>query len=145
MPTITSKASRDLGNVVQQLRIGKTRSANPRDLTSAEVDDILARAADLKAQIKEAAHERAVARVNAHTTVEADRVIEQIVESQDATAASIVDHTDAAFANYFGAPAPEGLTAKAELEAAGKLHALSLARVKKAKGRVANRQGKSRG
>ena len=46
---------------------------------------------------------------NAHTTAETDR-----------TTANVNRHTDASLEGYFGAPAPEGQTAKAELQEAGK-------------------------
>ena len=80
MPGAHSKLGYALARVTVQLKSGKTRSAIPRDLEPAELEDLRQRARDLKAQMAVAAKERAVARVNAHTTVEADRVIEQVVE-----------------------------------------------------------------
>ena len=70
-----SKLSKDLGNVVAQLRSQKTRGANPRDLEPEEIAALEQKRDALKAQMKQMAKERTVARINGHTTAEADRVI----------------------------------------------------------------------
>ena len=70
-----SKLSKDLGNVVAQLKSKKTRGANPRDLEPEEIVALEQKRDALKAQMKQMAKERTVARVNGHTTAEADRVI----------------------------------------------------------------------
>ena len=61
---------------MRQLKSGKTRGANPRDLYPGEIGALEKKRDALQAQIREAAKERAVNRINAHTTIEADRVIE---------------------------------------------------------------------
>ena len=135
-PAFTSKASRDLGNVVQQLRTGKTRGSNPRDLEPAEIADLRTRESVLRAQVKEAVRARVVNRVNAHTSEVAERVVERVVESQDAAAAAVIDRVGGALSAYLGVVPSEGASAREKLHDAGKLHALSLARVKAAKAEV---------
>ena len=71
-----TKASRDLANVRVQLKTGKTRGSNPRLLSPEEVDALKTKEKDLVAQMAAATKERAINRINAHTTTEADRVIE---------------------------------------------------------------------
>ena len=68
MPRPTSKLSRSLANVRVQLKTGKTRSANPRDLSPEEVRALEARRDQLQVEMLEARRKRFVARLNAHTT-----------------------------------------------------------------------------
>ena len=71
----TSKLSRDLANVRLQLRSGKTRSQNPRDLTQEEIDALTQKRDALLAEMAARSKERVVNRINGHVTSEADRVI----------------------------------------------------------------------
>ena len=70
-----SKVSKELGNIMAQLKSGKTRSSNPRDLDPEEIEALEQKRDTLKAEIKHKAKERAIAKINAHTTTETDRVI----------------------------------------------------------------------
>ena len=70
-----------LGNVSRQLKSGKTRGQNPRDLEPDELSALEKQRDTLKAEMKKRAKERAVARINAHTTTEADRVIHAVQEA----------------------------------------------------------------
>ena len=81
-----SKLAMDLGNVVRQLKSGKTRSSNPRDLDSQEIAALEQKRDALQTAIRMAARERGIARVNSHATAEANRVIQTIQDSiQDST------------------------------------------------------------
>ena len=71
----TSKISKDLGNTISQLKSGKTRGSNPRDLSFEEITDLEQRRDTFKSQMRENAKNRITAHVNSHTTTEADRVI----------------------------------------------------------------------
>ena len=71
----TSKVSIDLSNINRQLKSGKTRGANPRELTQDELESLERRRDELKAQMREAAAERLTSQVNAHTSSEIDRAI----------------------------------------------------------------------
>ena len=89
MPGPTSKLSRDLANVQADLRTGKTRAKTPRDFTPEEIRAKEALRDRLKKQMRENAAQRAIRRINEHTTTEADRVIEaQGQQINDATADS---------------------------------------------------------
>ena len=68
-----SKQSTDLANVQRQLRSGHTRGKNPRPLTDDEVEALEQKRAKLQAEIAEAQHQRSVARINSHTTQEAEQ------------------------------------------------------------------------
>ena len=76
MPGVPSKLSRALGNVQAELRSGKTRGSNPRALTAEEIGAKTALRDDLQKQIRQKARERTINRINAHTSSQADRVIE---------------------------------------------------------------------
>jgi len=76
-----SKLSKDLGNVTRQLKSGKTRSANPRDLDPDEITALERKRDALQAQIRETAKTRAINRINAHITSEADRVVTEVSTS----------------------------------------------------------------
>ena len=67
-----SKLSKDLGNVVAQLKSKKTRGANPRDLEPEEIAALEQKRDALKAQMNQIAKERRIARINGHTTIEAN-------------------------------------------------------------------------
>ena len=84
-----SKASNDIKNIRQQLKSGQTRGGNPHDLTPEETERLEKRRDELAAQIKEQHKERGIARVNKHTTVEADRVIMTLQQDGDATRAAL--------------------------------------------------------
>ena len=75
--------SKDFGNVVAQLKSGKTRGSNPRDLEPEELVALEQKRDALKAKMQQSAKERAVARINGHTTAQADRVVKAV---QDAAA-----------------------------------------------------------
>ena len=90
MPQVkNSKTSVAVRNIRTQLKSGKTRGSNPRDLTPAEIESLEKRRDELDAQIKEGHKERGIARVKKHTTVEADRVIEALEQDGDATRAGV--------------------------------------------------------
>ena len=76
-----SKSAMDLGNVMRQLKSGKPRGSNPRDLYSEEVAALEQKRDALQTAIKMKAREQGIARVNSHTTAEADRVIQTVEES----------------------------------------------------------------
>ena len=80
-----TKASRDLMNVVVQLKSQTTRAKNPRPLTAEETQALEKKRDDLLAQMKEAAKERGIARITRHTTVEADRVVQAVQQDGAAT------------------------------------------------------------
>ena len=65
-----AKASRDLAYVTEQIRSGKTRSG--RELSKEEMEVLEEKRDTLKQQIED----QRAARVNSHTTTEANRVIE---------------------------------------------------------------------
>ena len=75
---MTSKNSRDLANVRQQLRTEHTRGTNPRPLGVEDIQDLRRQRDKLLARKKEVAMERAVARIERHTTGEADRVVQAV-------------------------------------------------------------------
>ena len=75
MPGPTSKLSRQLANVLLELRSGKTRGKNPRDYTPDEIRAKEALRDNLRKQMRENATQRAIQRINDHTTSEADRII----------------------------------------------------------------------
>ena len=68
---LNSKTSRALADVRLQLRTKKTRGKNPRVLTADELHALELKSVRLQEEMAEARHERAVARVNSHTTREA--------------------------------------------------------------------------
>ena len=70
-----SKVSKELGNIMAQLKSGKTRGSNPRDLEPEDIEALEQKRDTLKAEIKQKAKERAIAKINAHATTETDRVI----------------------------------------------------------------------
>ena len=78
MPDAHSKQSRALANVRLQLRTKKTRGKNPRVLTADELHALELKSARLQEEMAEARHERAVARVNSHTTREAAQTREAV-------------------------------------------------------------------
>jgi hypothetical protein len=75
---LNSKLSRKLANVKEQLRKGTTRSANPRPLLREEFQTLEAQRDKLQAEMVEATRKRVVARVNAHTTTEAQQTREEV-------------------------------------------------------------------
>ena len=94
----TSKLSRDLANIRQQLKSGKTRGANSRDLDPEENAALERKRDALMAQMNLQAKERVVNRINAHTTTAVDAAADRIIENQqptnqrvEAIAAIIVD------------------------------------------------------
>ena len=76
-----SVLSSALSNVRRQLNSGKTRGQNPRDLEPDELSALERQRDILEAEMKNNANERALARINAHTTTEADRVIHAVQEA----------------------------------------------------------------
>ncbi len=81
----TSKRSLELGNINRQLKSGKTRGSNPRELPPEEITALEQRRDFLQAQMREAAKERTLSRITAHTTEESNRVIQEV---KTATASS---------------------------------------------------------
>ena len=82
-----SRTSRDLANVRLQLRSGKTRSQNPRDLTQEEIDALTQKRDALLAEMAARSKERVVNRINGHVTSEADRIIESQKQTNSSVAA----------------------------------------------------------
>jgi len=78
-----SKASRALADIRLQLKTGKTRSA--RKLSPEEVLSLEARRDQLQAEMLEARRQRLAARVNAHTTAEADQTRTEVREEGQQT------------------------------------------------------------
>ena len=85
-----SKISKDLGKIEAQLRSGKTRGSNPRGLEPEESAGgapqsgfaALEQKRDaMRARMSASAKERTIARLNAHATTEADRVIGAVHEA----------------------------------------------------------------
>ncbi len=73
-----SKVAMDLGNVMRQLKSGKTRGSNPRDFNPEEISALELKRDALQARIREAAKERAIDRLIAHNTSEADRIVTEV-------------------------------------------------------------------
>ena len=90
-----SKASKDLGNVIAQLKSGKTRGSSPRDLYPEEIAALEQKRDALQAMMKQGAKERAVQRINGHTTAQADRVIGAVSARVAASADGIKEHMTA--------------------------------------------------
>eukprot|EP00959_Pyramimonas_sp_CCMP1952_P171303 3579629-Pyramimonas_sp.AAC.1 len=107
-----SKVSKELGNVMVQLKSRKTRGSNPRDLEPEEIAALEQKRDNLKAMMKQKANERAIAKINAHATAEADRVIGAV----QATAAPANAYFDAI--GGAGSPADLRLQGKALIERA---------------------------
>ena len=75
---MASQISRDLANVRHQLKTEHTRGTNPRPLRVDEIRDLRRQLDKLLARKKEVANKRAVARIERHTTTEADRVVQAV-------------------------------------------------------------------
>lgn len=90
-----SKLSDALGNVNRQLKCGKTRGANPRYLEPEEISALEQKRDDLTALMKQKARERAIGRINGHTTAQADRVIGAVSAKVTASADGIKEHMTA--------------------------------------------------
>ena len=96
----TSKLSQDLNNINRQLKSGKTRGHNPRDLTPEEITALGKKRDALVMQMRDSAKERAVNRINAHSTIEANRVI--------AAVSANIDTATAPSSRFFQAVGGEG-------------------------------------
>ena len=90
-----TKASKDLRNVIAQLKSGKTRGSSPRDLFPEEIAALEQKRDALQAMMKQGAKERAVQRINGHTTAQADRVIGAVSANVTASADGIKEHMTA--------------------------------------------------
>ena len=77
----TSKISKDLANIQTQLKSGKTRGSNPRELSPEEITELEYRRDSLKTQMQDIAKNRITTRVNSHTTDETERVIACVRET----------------------------------------------------------------
>ena len=100
---MASKLSRDLSNFAIQLRTGQTRGANPRKLTDDEIEDLRRCHDGVRAQMSEVRKQRILARVNAHTTVESDRVIAASASHSGGVIAAISAAVTAAKSEILGA------------------------------------------
>ena len=89
MPPTCRKLNNALGHVREQLKSGKTRGANPRDLSPEEVQALEARRDQLQAEMLEAQRKRVVARVNAHTSGEAEQTREAVRSEGQQTRAAV--------------------------------------------------------
>ena len=72
----TSLLTQELNNIKRQLKSGKTRNENLRDLNAEEIAALTQKRDILIAKMAAQAKERAVNRINSHTTKEVDRIIE---------------------------------------------------------------------
>ena len=81
MPGYTSKTSYALRNINEQIKSGKTRSANPRELSPEEITALKEQRDVLRNTLSIQAQERRIAKINSHTTVEANRVIQTVEDS----------------------------------------------------------------
>ena len=84
-----SKASRALADVRLSLKSGKTRGRYARTLTDEETQALEQKRDRILAEMKEAAKERVVNRINKHTSAESDRVVTAVQQDGDATRASL--------------------------------------------------------
>ena len=100
---MASKLSRDLSNFAIQLRTGQTRGANPRKLTDDEIEDLRRCHDGVRAQMSEVRKQRILARVNAHTTAESDRVIAASASHSGGVIAAISAAVTAAKSEILGA------------------------------------------
>ena len=71
----SSKTSKDLGNVIAQLKSGKTRGSVPRDLHPEEITALEQKRDALQDVMKQGAKERAVEKIKRRSTVQAVRVV----------------------------------------------------------------------
>ena len=90
MPGPTSKESRALANVRLQLKTCKTRGENPRKLTADEILALEQKAAQLQGAMAEARHQRSAARVNSHTTEEAEQTRAAVAAEGEKTRGAVV-------------------------------------------------------
>jgi len=81
--------------VIAQLKSGKTRGSSPRDLCPEEIAALEQKRDALKAVMRQGAKERAVGRINGHTTTQADRVICAVTAEVAASADGIKEHVTA--------------------------------------------------
>ena len=77
-----SKLSRKLGHVTEQLKSGKTRGDNPRDLSSEEIDALKQKEAALRTKMRESRAERIIGTINDHTTEQVKLHADRVIESQ---------------------------------------------------------------
>ena len=82
-----SALANELPNVMRQLKSGKTRGSNPRDLDPEEISALEQQRDALRTKMRKAATERNIARINAHTSACADRVVEEVSTRTDAATA----------------------------------------------------------
>ena len=87
MAGYTSKTSYALRNINEQIKSGKTRSANPRDLSPEEITALKEQRDVLRNTMNIQAQQRRIAKINSHTTVEANRVIQTVEDSTSDTIA----------------------------------------------------------
>ena len=113
MPALSkvSKLSKDLGNIRAQLKSGVTRSANPRSLTSQEIDDLEGRRDALIEQMRTEKQNRFLSRINTHTTNQADRVIESV----GATVTEATKSSDAFFHAVSGSGSSTDLKVRSKM------------------------------
>ncbi len=80
-----SALTNELANVLRQLKSGKTRSSNPRELEREEIAALEQRRDMLQAQMREAAKGRSIARINSHTSAAVDAAADRVIASQKPT------------------------------------------------------------
>ena len=76
-----SKESRALSNVNQQLKTGKTRGANGRELSNEEIEALTQEKERYQKMLFSQAQQRRIHRINKHITSEADRVIDSLKDT----------------------------------------------------------------
>ena len=104
-----SKLSRQLGHVTEQLKSGKTRGANPRDLSSEEIDALKQKEAALRTKMREARAERIIGSINDHTTEQVKLHADRVIESQQKPNEQINDMAQVILTGHVP-PRPEGQT-----------------------------------
>ena len=76
----SDKIIKDLGNIRAQLKAGKTRSSNPRELTEEEIAHLSQQEAALIYERKRLAKERISEKINTHTSLETQKVLDKLAD-----------------------------------------------------------------
>ena len=104
-----SALTNELANVTRQLKSGKTRGSNPRDLDAEEISALEEKRDALKSKMRKLATERNIARINEHTSACADRVILEMSN----TISTATERSEAYFLAVGGAGSSGDLRAQA--------------------------------
>ena len=104
-----SALTNELANVTRQLKSGKTRGSNPRDLDLEKISALEQKRDALKSRMRKVATERNIARINDHTSACADRVILEMSN----TISTATERSEAYFQAVGGAGSSGDLRAQA--------------------------------